>query len=127
MERYLDYPFQFDDTGRSATTDADDHVRDMIYQVLFTNPGERVNRPDFGCGLLQTVFAPNSDALAAATQFLVHGALQRWLSEEIVVEDVSVENQEERLVVEISYVRRDTGQRQTAIFNTGVGGLPGTL
>jgi uncharacterized protein len=125
MDRYLDYPFQFDNTGRSATTGADDHVRDMIYQVLFTNPGERVNRPDFGCGLLQTVFAPNSDALAAATQFLVHGALQRWLSEEIVVEDVTVENQEERLVVEISYMRRDTGQHETATFNTGVGGPSG--
>jgi phage baseplate assembly protein W len=127
MERYLDYPFHFDDTGRSATTDADDHVRDMIHQVLFTNPGERVNRPDFGCGLMQTVFAPNSDALAAATQFLVHGALQRWLSEEIVVEDVTVENQEERLVVEITYVRRDTGQRETATFSTGVGGPSGAL
>ncbi|MGB7539427.1 MAG: GPW/gp25 family protein [Anaerolineales bacterium] len=125
MERYLDYPFQFDSTGRSAATGADDHVRDMIYQVLFTNPGERVNRPDFGCGLLQTVFAPNSGALAAATQFLVHGALQRWLSEEIVVEDVAVESQEERLVVEISYLRRDTGQRQTASFSTGVGGSSG--
>jgi phage baseplate assembly protein W len=123
MERYLDYPFHIDDTGRSATTGADDHVRDMIYQVLFTAPGERVNRPDFGCGLLQTVFAPNSDALAAATQFLVHGALQRWLSEEITVEDVTVANQEERLVVEIHYTRRDTGRSETAVFDTGIGGL----
>ena len=119
---HLDYPFHFDDTGRSATAGADDHVRDMIYQVLFTNPGERVNRPDFGCGLLQTVFAPNSEALAAATQFLVHGALQRWLSEDITVEDVTVENQEERLVVEISYVRRDTGRRETASFSADVSG-----
>ncbi|WP_250281626.1 GPW/gp25 family protein, partial [Frankia sp. CiP1_Cm_nod2] len=66
----LDHPFHVDATGRVAGTDSDDHVRDMIFQVLFTNPGERVNRPDFGCGLLGLVFLPNSDALATATEFL---------------------------------------------------------
>ena len=49
----------------------EDHVRDLIEQVLFTTPGERVNRPTFGSGLLQLVFAPNSDALAAATEMTV--------------------------------------------------------
>jgi phage baseplate assembly protein W len=122
MSSYLDYPFHFDATGRAATTDVDDHVRDLIYQVLFTNPGERVNRPDFGCGLLQLVFMPNSDALAAATQFMVQGALQRWLRDVIQVEAVKIENAEERLVVEVSYQRRDTGQRQVASFSTGVDG-----
>jgi phage baseplate assembly protein W len=56
----------------------DDHIRDLIEQVLFTSPGERVNRPDFGSGLMQLVFAPNSDELATATQFMVQGALQQW-------------------------------------------------
>jgi phage baseplate assembly protein W len=123
MGTYMDYPFRIDNTGRTATTDADDHVRDMIYQVLFTNPGERVNRPDFGCGLLQLVFMPNSDALAAATQFMVQGALQRWLGEVIQVENVKVENLEERLLIEVSYFRRETGQRQSAQFSASVGGL----
>jgi phage baseplate assembly protein W len=121
-ETYFDYPVQFDARSRVATTDVDDHVRDLIYQVLFTNPGERVNRPDFGCGLLQLVFIPNSDVLAAATQFMVQGALQRWLGEVILVEAVKIENQEERLEVEISYQRRDIGQRQSVSFSTGVGG-----
>lgn len=127
MGTYMDYPFRIDNTGRTATTEVDDHVRDMIYQVLFTNPGERVNRPDFGCGLLQLVFAPNSDALAAAAQFMVQGALQRWLGEVIQVENVKVENLEERLLIEISYFRRDTGQRQSALFSASVGGLGSSL
>ena len=79
MALFLDFPFHVDGRGRSAETAEDDHIRDMIFQVLFTNPGERVNRPDFGCGVKQLVFMPNSDALATATQFLVQGSLQRWL------------------------------------------------
>src|SRR5262249_56186634 len=76
---YLDFPLGFDERGRSAVTDSNDHIRDMIYLVLFTAPGERVNRPEFGCGVKQLVFAPLSDALAAATEQLIHGALIRWL------------------------------------------------
>jgi phage baseplate assembly protein W len=109
--KYFDHPFHLDARGRTATTGAYDHVRDMIYQVLFTSPGERVNRPDFGCGLLQQVFAPNSEALAAATQFLVQGSLQRWLADVIRVEKVAIRSEEERLLVEIVYQRLDTGER----------------
>ena len=61
---FFDYPFHLDGRGRSAEVAEDGHVRDMIHQVLFTAPGEHVNRPDFGCGLKQMVFQPNSDALA---------------------------------------------------------------
>jgi phage baseplate assembly protein W len=118
---FLDHPFHFDGTGRTATTDVDDHVRDMIFQVLFTNPGERVNRPDFGCGLGQLIFMPNSSALATATQFLVHGSLQRWLADVIQVERVVVSAQEERLVVDVAYVRLDTGQRLEDQFSLPAG------
>ena len=99
MAEYLDFPFDFDGSGRAARTDPDDHVRDMIYELLFTNPGERVNLPDFGCGLLQMVFRPNSEALAAATQLLVQGALQQWLGDVIAVQKLSVNNIEERLYI----------------------------
>src|SRR5437588_2972286 len=88
----VDFPFNFDGRGRTAETAGDAHIRDLIEQVLFTAPGERVNRPTFGCGLAQLVFTPNSDELAAATQYLVHGALQQWLGDLIQVEDVLVEN-----------------------------------
>jgi len=119
---YLDFPFRFDTKGKAATTDADDHIRDMIYQVLFTSPGERANRPDFGCGLLQLVFMPNSDLLAMATQFLVQGALQHWLSDLIDVETVNISNQEERLAVEVVYTRLEDGQRQQDRFLSPVMG-----
>ncbi|MBA2715176.1 MAG: GPW/gp25 family protein [Rubrobacteraceae bacterium] len=120
---YLDHPLHLDGRGRVATTDADDHVRDMIYQVLFTNPGERVNLPDFGCGLLQLVFEPNSEALATATQFLVHGSLQRWLADVIQVDRVEISNREERLAVEVAYTRLDTGEWRQDLFGSPVGGM----
>ena len=108
---FVDYPFTIDGTGRLARTEIDDHVRDMIDQVLFTSPGERVNRPDFGCGLLELVFEPNSELLAAATELRVRGALQRWLSDVIDVEALSVHADGERLVVDLVYVRLVDGAR----------------
>lgn len=116
MNGYMDFPFAIDSSGRVATTDADDHVRDMIYQVLFTSPGERVDLPDFGCGLLQMVFAPNSDALAAATQVLVQGSLQKWLGDVIQVQKLEVSNQDNELIVSLVYTRQDTGQQQQTEF-----------
>jgi hypothetical protein len=115
----VDYPFRFDTRGRTAEAAEEAHIRDLIEQVLFTAPGERVNRPTFGCGLMQLVFAPNSDALAATSQFLVQGALQQWLGELIVVESVQVENDDATLRVAIQYVIRRTQTRQTAEFARG--------
>lgn len=122
MSTYLDYPFDLDGSGRVAGTDSDDHVRDMIYQLLFTSPGERVELPDFGCGLLQMVFRPNSQALAAATQLLIQGALQHWLGDVIAIQQLDVTNTDERLEINLVYVRRDTGQQVQAIFVSPQGG-----
>lgn len=113
---YLNFPFAVDARGRTATTGDDDHVRNLILQVLFTSPGERVNRPEFGCGLKQLVFAPASDALAAATEQLVHGALIRWLDPVISVEHVAVAVEEAQLVVTVVYRRRDTGEQRQDVF-----------
>jgi len=115
----LDFPFRFDTRGRSAETDDSSHVRDLIEQVLFTAPGERVNRPDFGCGLQRLVFAPNSDELAAATQFLAQGSLQQWLGDLIEVNEVQVESSDSILLVNIQYTLRRTQQQQTAQFTRG--------
>jgi phage baseplate assembly protein W len=115
-----DYPYHFDSRGRTATTDQDDHIRDLIEQVLFTVPGERVNRPTFGTGLLQLVFAPNSDELATATQFLVQSALQQWLGDLIQVEAVAVENVDSTLRLTVQYTVRRTQQRQVAQFSREV-------
>lgn len=112
----LDYPFAFDGRRRTATTDPDDHLRDLIEQVLFTAPGERVNRPDFGSGVAGLAFAPLSDELAAATTFLVRGALEQWLGSLIAVDDVAVAHDDGVLRVDVSYVVRRTGARATAQF-----------
>ena len=122
MKLFLDFPFHIDGRGRCAETDEDGHIRDMIWQVLFTNPGERVNRADFGCGLKQLVFAPNSDALASATQFLVQGALQRWLDTVIQVETVAVEAVEAELSVTIAYRKRSGGGLRREVFTAAGAG-----
>jgi len=95
----------------------DEHIHDLIFQVLFTSPGERVNRPEFGCGLKQLVFMPNSDALATATQQLVQGALHRWLQEVIAIERVTVQAVDAVLEVTVVYMQRDTGQRREVTFS----------
>lgn len=82
------FPFGFDRTGHTAAaTDADRHIRDLIEQVLLTSPGERVNRPTFGTGTNQLVFAPNGDTLAMAQQKLIQAGLQQWLSDLIQVRE----------------------------------------
>lgn len=112
----IDYPYRFDGRGRTADTNDNEHIRDLVEQVLFTAPGERVNRPSFGSGLLRLVFAPNSEALAAATQFLVQGSLQQWLGDLIEVNDVKVVNDDSALVVTVQYTVRRTMEEQTARF-----------
>jgi phage baseplate assembly protein W len=115
----LDFPYHFDSRGRTADTSDEDHIRDLIEQVLFTAPGERVNRPDFGSGLQRLVFAPNSDELAAATQFLVQGSLQQWLGDLIEVNEVDVQNEDSTLRITVQYIIRRTQQQQTAQFTRG--------
>ena len=112
----VDFPYGVDARGRTASTSEGEHVRDLIEQVLFTAPGERVNRPTFGSGLLQLVFAPNSDALAAATQLAVQAALQEWLADRIAVQDVTVEAIDSTLTATVVYADRVTQQSQTATF-----------
>lgn len=116
MGEHLDYPFAIDARGGAAVTGDDDHVRDLIFQVLFTSPGERVNRPEFGCGLKGLVFMPSSPALGTALQALVKGALQKWLEREIEVEEVAVEILEERIEVTVAYRRRPAGDRRVETF-----------
>jgi len=115
------FPLQFDSRGRTAIADDNAHIQDLIEQVLFTAPGERVNRPTFGSGLMQLVFAPNSDTLAAATQVTVHGALQQWLGNLILVEAVEVDHQDSTLTVTVQYIVRRSQQRQIAQFTRGGG------
>ncbi len=116
----MDYPFQFDVSGHTATAGNEKHIRDMIEQVLFTSPGERVNRPDFGCGLMQLVFAPNSDVLSNAVVKTVHGALQQWLGHLIQIEEVSAENVESSLIVNVKYMILSSQKRRVDEFRRSI-------
>ena len=117
----LAYPYGFDAQGRTAQAAGDDHIRDLIEQVLFTAPGERVNRPTFGTGLAQLLFAPTSPELATATQFLVQGALQQWLGDLIKFTGVQVESVDSAVTVTVQYVVLATQQRMSAEFTRGGG------
>jgi len=113
----LEFPLQFDSRGRTATTDDADHIRDLIEQLLFTNPGERVNRPDFGCGLLGMVFAPNSPELATALQFTIQASLQRWLSDLVEIQALQVTSDDAALRIVVQYRVRRTAEQRIATFD----------
>ena len=110
------YPFRLNTRGRTAVATRNDHVRHMIRQVLFTGPGERVNRPDFGCGLTRLLFGAADGAQAATVSVTVQGALQRWLGDLIEVQDVIVTPSDSQLTVEVVYLRLDSGETRTDIF-----------
>jgi phage baseplate assembly protein W len=116
----LDFPLHFDGRGRTALTGEADHIRDMIEQLLFTNPGERVNRPDFGSGLLQLIFAPNSPELAATVQFTLQAAIQTWLGDVIELRDLTVSAVDSILTIDLRYAIRRTGEEQQATLTRAV-------
>lgn len=118
----IDFPFHFEGRGRTAMTSDDDHVRDLIEQFIFTNAGERVNRPDFGSGLLQLVFAPNSPELAATLQFTLQAGLQRWLGDVIEVRALAVTSEEAILRVELQYLVRRTQESRVVTFARSIPG-----
>lgn len=116
----IDFPFHFDNLGRTGVTDDNDHIRDMIEEFLFTDPGERVNRPDFGSGLRQTLFASNSPELAAALQFTIQGGLQRWLGDLIDLQQLEVTSDEATLNILVRYVVKRTSEKRTDNFQRSV-------
>lgn len=120
MATHIHFPFRIDGLGRTATADEETYIRQLIEQVLFTQQGERVNRPNFGSGLMQMVFQPVSDQLTTAVQFLVQGALQQWLGDLIVVEEVSVSAVDSTLEVTVRYLVRRTQERRTGNFSREV-------
>lgn len=110
------YPFRIDSAGRTARDGHEAHIRGMIEQVLFTIPGERVNRPDFGTGLRQYLFGVESDEMLTAVQFLVQGALQQWLGDLIEVYAIDVRSEDSSMTVAVRYRLRESSQRAVAEF-----------
>jgi Bacteriophage baseplate protein W len=117
----LFFPYQFDGRGRTQEAAMQEYVLQLVEQVLFTSPGERVNLPDFGSGLLQLPFAPNSVQMAAATQFSVQSALQKWLSGYLRVQSVEATTDGATLKVTVQYslLNSDVTQVQTYVYGGG--------
>jgi uncharacterized protein len=113
----IDFPYHFDHRGRTATAGQEDHIRDLIEQFIFTSPGERVNRPDFGSGLIQMVFAPNSSELATALKFTINAGLLRYLGDLIEVKALDVESTDAEIRVTVQYSIRSTGDQRTETFS----------
>ncbi len=106
------FPFEVNAAGGISATGGDDAIRGKIIQVLFTAPGERVNLPEFGCGLLNLVFEPNNEILAASMEFTITQALIRWLADDILVDHVSVVSNEEIITIEIVYTKKQDLTKQ---------------
>ena len=117
----LDFPYHFDGRQRTSETSEEDHIRDLIEQILFTNPGERVNRPDFGAGVYQLLFAPVSPEQVATTEFMIRGALQRYLGQRIEVQDISAEGEDATIIITIAFRILRTGALSSASFKLGDG------
>ena len=111
---YLSAPYRIDGTGRTASTDdLRAHARDLIEAVIFTAPGERVNRPDFGSGILDMLFDANSQALETAAEFLIRSAIQKHLSDILTVSSLTLRRDEGLLEITFAYDLRATGEQFT--------------
>lgn len=113
----IGFPFRVGSHGRTATSDPLRHVTELVEQLLFTAPGERVNRPTFGGGVMQMLFEPSRPELATASQMLVQGMLQQWLGDLITVQAVDFDTGGDGSVtVTVTYVVKATQQTQTDVF-----------
>jgi phage baseplate assembly protein W len=125
---HVGFPLRVTAQRRTTLLDDDAYLRGLVEAVIFTRPGERVNRPDFGSGIDQLVFAPAGGELADATKSLVHGALQRALGELLRVEDITVEAVESTLRVTIVYTPLISGapgpDRRALTVTGGAGATP---
>ncbi|MFG2882694.1 GPW/gp25 family protein [Streptomyces sp. NPDC048297] len=110
------FPFHADRRGRTAHAGRGEHVHDLIEQLLFTSPGERVMRPDFGCGLLDLVFAPNTPELVSTLELSVQAALQRWLGDLVEVVSLDIESGDDVVRVQLAYLVRATGAVREDVF-----------
>ncbi|MBN3925389.1 MAG: GPW/gp25 family protein [Nostoc sp. NMS4] len=117
----IDFPFHFDRYHHTASTsDENQHIRDLIEQLLFTTPGERVNRPDFGSGVLSLIFAPNSAELATAMEISIQASIEQWLGDLIDLQALQVTSVDSSLYIVVEYFVQSSGETQTASFRTTV-------
>lgn len=113
---HLDFPFGIGEDRRIRTTDTYDHIKDEIITVLLTSPGERVNQPEFGCGLKDRIFSPNDEILSTMIHFKITEALDRWLGDKIVADEVNVQSIDESLLIEIGYTVIESAEQDSIVL-----------
>jgi phage baseplate assembly protein W len=118
---HVAFPRRTDRRGRTAGADHETYVRQLVEQVLFTAPGERLNRPTFGAAIGQLLFAPNDVGLGAAAQLTAQTALQTWLGDLLTLHDVTVEADDSTIVVTVAYTVLATGARAEHTFRAAGG------
>jgi len=106
----INFPWTFDGRGQTAAVNESKHIRQLLEQLIFTSPGERVNRPTFGSGILQLIFAPNSPEVAATLQFTMQAAIQQWLGDIIELRNLEVIASDSTLTVDLVYSIRRTNE-----------------
>lgn len=112
------FPYALDSGGRTAQTDPAHRIEQLLEQILFVSPGERVNRPEFGSPLLNLTFAARTNELTTAIEALVQGSLRKWIGDAVEIEDVDVSVQQSVVVVAVRYVDPRTGApRQIRVSN----------
>lgn len=112
--RNLAFPYRVDGRGRTVTAGSDDHVRQMLEQLLFTRPGERLRQPTLGCGLMDLLFGPTSPEVAAAVEATVATAVAQWLGDVIALQRIDVTAQDSTLLIDLGYVVLSTGAPSSA-------------
>lgn len=124
MGRTLFVPFQIGELGTPRTAGRSQAVRQQIEQLLFTLPGERVNRPEFGCGVQRLVFSGASVETAIAAEYVIRVGLTRFLADVLGVDAVRVRAQDVTLVIDILYTLKDTGEELAEMFRRPLEGPP---
>jgi phage baseplate assembly protein W len=118
------FPFRIDAaSGQAARSSYQDHVDQMIRQILLTDPGERVCLPDFGAGIRRLLFAPITAQLQATATMMITSALNTWLGNQITVSSVTVQTPastpgvpEGTILIDIAYVLTETqSPRETQV------------
>lgn len=123
---YLAFPFRIGESG-AVTADRSQHVRQQIEQVLFTNPGERVFRPEFGAGVQALVFEPNDSALATVTRKRLVSTLAEALKGEVDPRSLTVDvtSEEEKVFIVIAYALATLGHSERHQILIGTAGNQG--
>jgi uncharacterized protein len=109
------YPYRIGPDGQTAGAEHEQHIRELIEQLLFTRRGERVNRPDFGAGVTELIFVENAPEMAAAAQHMVMGTLQQFLSDAIEVRGVDTRATDSQLAITVRYRPLDEARERTVV------------